>query len=330
MGIQISGSGMYLPEKILTNFDLEKMVETNDEWIRTRTGIEKRHLASPEEATSDLAYHASLQALEMAGLKGSDLNAIVIATITPDHVFPCAACELQQKLGATGALCFDLSAACSGLLFSLEVVYSLMKANPDKYRNVLVLGAETLSSIVNWTDRNTCVLFGDGAGALVLTNDGKAETPDFLVASDVHSDGTYTEILKMPAGGSRKPASAETVAANEHSIHMAGREVFKLAVNAMIGSSRKVLENSGVELSQIKWLIPHQANMRIIEAIAQRLDIPAERVYHNIDHCGNTSAASIGICLAELAQNGQLEKGDYVLLTAFGGGLTWGAVLIRW
>ncbi len=329
MGIRISGSGMYLPEKVLTNFDLEKMVETNDEWIRTRTGIQNRHIASAEQAASDLAYEAAVKALAAAGLEGRDIDAIIVATITPDHVFPCTSCILQKKLGAAGAFCFDLSAACSGLLCSLEVAYSLMKGS-DKYKNVLVLGAEKLSSIVNWTDRNTCVLFGDGAGALVLSNDGCADTPDFVVASDLHADGSYGDILHMPAGGSRKPASAETVAAQEHSIHMAGKEVFKLAVNAMISSSRKVLDESGVELSQIKWLIPHQANMRIIEAISQRLDIPSERVYRNIDRCGNTSAASIGICLAELAENGQLEKGDYVLLTAFGGGLTWGAVLIRW
>lgn len=330
MGIRISGSGMYLPEKTLTNFDLEKMVETNDEWIRTRTGIEERRLASPEQATSDLAYEAAQKALAAAGLKGSDLDAIIVATITPDHVFPSTGCLLQKKLGAEGAFCFDLEAACSGLLYSLEVAYSLMKCSPAKYKNVLVIGAEKLSTIVNWTDRNTCVLFGDGAGAVVLTNDGDSDSPDFLVASDLHADGSYGDILIMPAGGSRNPASEDTVAKKEHSICMAGREVFKLAVNGMIGASRKVLEDSGVELSSVKWVIPHQANSRIIEAIAQRLDIPSERVYRNISRCGNTSAASIGLCLAEIAQNGGLEKGDYVLLTAFGGGLTWGAMLIRW
>lgn len=330
MGIGIRGSGMYLPEKILTNFDLEKMVETSDEWIRTRTGIEKRHLSSDEQATSDLAYEAAVQALAMAGMEGKELDAIVVATITPDHVFPSTGCILQRKLGAEGAFCFDLEAACSGLLYSLEVAYALMKSSPARYRNVLVIGAETLSNIVNWEDRNTCVLFGDGAGALVLSNDGNPETPDFMVASDLHADGSYADILIMPAGGSRNPASAETVANHMHSINMAGRDVFKLAVNAMVSSSRKVLEEAGISPADIKWVIPHQANSRIISAVAQRLEVPDERVYCNIDHCGNTSAASIGICLAELAGNGQLQKGDYLLLTAFGGGLTWGALLVRW
>lgn len=326
MGIRIKGIGAYVPDKILTNLDLEKMVETSDEWIRTRTGIEQRRIAAPEQATSDLAYEAGLKALGKAGIAATELDAIIVATISPDHVFPSTGCILQHRLGAGNAMCFDLEAACSGFLYSLEVGFSLMKAN-RKYRNILVVGAEKLSSMVDWQDRNTCVLFGDGAGAVVLSNDG-ADTPDFIVASDLHADGNYTDILNMPAGGSRNPATEETVKNHEHSIKMAGKDVFKLAVNAMVGSSRKVLEESGLAAEQIKWVIPHQANSRIIDAVAQRLDVPNERVYANVNRFGNTSAASIAICLDEIA--GDLKDGDYLLLTAFGGGLTWGAMLVRY
>ncbi len=328
MSIRIKGTGSYVPERILTNADLEKMVETNDEWIRTRTGIEERRLASPEQATSDLAEQAARRALDQAGITGADLSAIVCATITPDYVFPSTGCLLQQKLGATNAFSFDLEAACSGLLYSLEVAYSLMKAN-KKYRYVLVVGAEKLSCIVNWADRNTCVLFGDGAGAVVLENVAD-DRPDFVIASDLHSDGSYTEILKLPAGGSRNPASPETVAAHQHSIFMAGKDVFKLAVNHMSASCRRVLEEAKVDASAIKLVIPHQANLRIIQSLAQRLDVPEDRVFININRFGNTSAASIGLCLDEAARAGRIQPGDYVLLTAFGGGLTWGAMLIQY
>ncbi len=329
MSIRIAGTGSYVPERILTNADLEKMVETNDEWIRTRTGIEERHLAADNEATSDMAYEAGRRALEMAGIRGEDLDAIIVGTITPDHVFPSTGCILQQRFGAEGAFCFDLEAACSGLLFSLEVAHSLMKAN-KRYRRVLVCGAEKLSCITDWTDRNTCVLFGDGAGAVVLESSDDAAVPDCLIASDLHSDGSYTEILKLPAGGSRIPTSAETVANHQHFIHMAGKEVFKLAVNAMVSAGRQVLEDSGIAPEAIKLVIPHQANSRIIHAVAPRLGVPEERVFINVNKYGNTSAASIGICLDEAARGGLIEHGDYVLLTAFGGGLTWGALLIRY
>ena len=328
MGIRIRGTGSYLPEKILSNFDLEAMVDTSDEWIRTRTGIAERHLAAPEQATSDLAYAAAERALAMAGIDGAELDAIVVATITPDHVFPSTGCILQRRLGAAGAFCFDLEAACSGLLYSLEVAYSLMKVSSAKYRNVLVVGAEKLSSIVNWEDRSTCVLFGDGAGAVVLSNDG-TDSPDFLVCSDLHADGNYSDILIMPAGGSRCPASEESIRNHAHSIHMEGRDVYKLAVTGMVSACRTVLKNAKVAASEIRCFIPHQANSRIIDAIAQRLDVPGDRVYCNIDRCGNTSAASIGICLDEIVRGGQVSEGDYMLLTAFGGGLTWGAMLIR-
>ncbi len=327
MSIRIAGTGSYLPERILTNADLEKMVETSDEWIRTRTGIEERRLAAPEQATSDLAYAAGCRALEMAGIDGTRLSAIIVGTITPDHVFPSTGCILQRRFGAAGAFCFDLEAACSGLLYSMEVAYSLMKTN-KKYKYVLVIGAEKLSCITDWTDRNTCVLFGDGAGAVLLEN-SEEEGPDCVLASDLHADGNYADILTMPAGGSRMPSSEETVRERQHSIRMAGKETFKLAVPSMVSSSKKVLEDAGVAPSEIKLVVPHQANQRIIHAVAQRLDVPEERVYENIRFYGNTSAASIGICFDEIVRGGLIERGDKVLLTAFGGGLTWGAMLLR-
>ncbi len=328
MSIRIAGTGSYVPERILSNADLEKMVETNDEWIRTRTGIEERRIAAPDQSTGDMAYEACRRALEMAGLEGKDVDAIIVGTITPDFVFPSTGCVLQQRLGAEGAFCFDLEAACSGLLYSLEVAYSLMKTHPKRYRRVLVCGAEKLSCITDWTNRNTCVLFGDGAGAVLLESTAE-EGPDCLIASDLHSDGSYGEILKMPAGGSRTPASKESVENHLHYIHMEGKEVFKLAVNAMVGSGKNVLEEAGITADEVKLVIPHQANSRIILAVAPRLGVPEERVFINLNRYGNTSAASIGICLDEAFRGGRIQKDDYVLLTAFGGGLTWGAILLK-
>ena len=327
MGIKIIGTGSYAPDKVLTNEDLEKMVETNDEWIRTRTGICQRHIATPEQACSDLAEKAARRALEMANVAPEELNAIIVATITPDHIFPSTACLLQHRLGATKAFGFDLEAACSGLIFSLETARGLMAVN-KKYKYVLVIGADKLSSVVNWEDRNTCVLFGDGASAVLLEN--RPGEDDCFLASDMGVDGNSLDILSLPAGGSRNPASVQTVNDKMHYIHMAGRDVFKLAVNAMVTSCRKVLEEANVSIDQVRWLIPHQANERIMKAVAQRLPLAEERVFMNIGKYGNTSAASIGICIDEMKRSGQVEPGDYVLLTAFGGGLTWGAILIRW
>ena len=327
MGIKIIGTGSYAPDKVLTNEDLEKMVETNDEWIRTRTGICQRHIATPEQACSDLAEKAARRALEMANVAPEELNAIIVATITPDHIFPSTACLLQHRLGATKAFGFDLEAACSGLIFSLETARGLMAVN-KKYKYVLVIGADKLSSVVNWEDRNTCVLFGDGASAVLLENSPGED--DCFLASDMGVDGNSLDILSLPAGGSRNPASVQTVNDKMHYIHMAGRDVFKLAVKAMVTSCRKVLEEANVSIDQVRWLIPHQANERIMKAVAQRLPLAEERVFMNIAKYGNTSAASIGICIDEMKRSGQVEPGDYVLLTAFGGGLTWGAILIRW
>ena len=327
MAIKIAGTGSYVPKKVLTNFDLEKMVETNDEWIRTRTGIQERHIAAADETTGDMAYQASLRAMEMAGITPADLDAIIIATITPDHTFPNTASLLQNRLGAGNAMCFDLSAACSGLLYSLEVAHSLMTAR-KKFKHILVIGAEKLSCITDWQDRNTCVLFGDGAGVVILKNDD-TDDENTLLAADLHADGNYTGVLNMPAGGSRNPASAETVANRMHYIHMEGKETFKLAVNGMVSASKTVLAEAGVAASQVRLVVPHQANQRIIDAVAQRLDVAPEVVYSNIKSYGNTSAASIGICLDEIVRGKKIDRGDYLLLTAFGGGLTWGALLFR-
>lgn len=325
MGVRIVGTGSYIPEKVLTNFDLQNMVDTSDEWIRSRTGIVERHIAPPEMSSSDMAIRAAGRALEMAGLQGSDISAVIVATTTPDHTFPNTASLVQHGIGAENAFGFDLSAACSGMIYSLELAYSLLLQK--KYRYVLLCGAEKLSAITNWDDRNTCVLFGDGAGAVIL---GRCDDDDSgQLASDLHINGAYADTLKLPAGGSRTPASHETVEAKLHTIHMQGKETFKLAVNAMAGSCKAVLSAAGVDVSELKLVIPHQANKRIIEAVANRIDVREDQLFVNIDKYGNTSAASISICLDEAFRSGRLQRGDTALLVAFGSGLTWGAQLIR-
>ena len=327
MGVRILATGAYSPDKVLSNFDLEKIVETSDEWITTRTGIKERRIATPEQATSDLAHGAASKALEMAGIKAEDLSAIIVATLTPDKILPSTACILQKKLGASNSICFDIQAACSGLLYSLEVAISMLRSNP-KYKYILVVGAEKLSSVTDWTDRGTCVLFGDGASAIILERTEDAD--DCLIASKLGADGNYADILHIPAGGSAMPSSHETVDAKLHSIKMGGQEVFKLAVNGMVGACKDTLASSGVASANVAWVVPHQANMRILKAVASRLDIPEEKVYVNVDRFGNTSAASIGLCLDEMFRSGKIKRNDYILLTAFGGGLTWGAMLLRW
>lgn len=327
MGVRILATGAYSPEKVLSNFDLEKMVETSDEWITTRTGIKQRRIAASEQATSDLALGAAQKALEAAGLKPEDISAISVATLTPDKPLPSTACILQKKLGASNAICFDLQAACSGLLYSLEVAISMLMANKS-YKYFLVIGAEKLSSVTDWSDRSTCVLFGDGASAVLLERTDDDE--NCLIASKLGSDGNYADILHIPAGGSMSPSSHESVDGKHHFIKMGGQEVFKLAVNGMVGACKDTLAKSGVASSSVAWVVPHQANMRILKAVASRLDIPDERVYVNVDRFGNTSAASIGLCLDEMTRSNKIKRGDYVLLTAFGGGLTWGAMLLRW
>jgi len=290
MGIRIISTGRYLPERVLTNADLEKMVETSDEWIRTRTGIEERHIAAPNEATSDLCMHAAAAALESARVTPEEIGLIVVGTITPDYRFPSAACVIQDKLGAKNAICFDLAAACSGLMYSLVTAQSLMKCTPEiKY--ALVFGAEKLSSIVNWNDRNTCVLFGDGASAILLANvEGEK---DSVLAYDLGSECNYA--LCVPNGGSRSPITKANAEDPGCYINMNGREVFKMAVNAMVKSSLKTLAKANVSPDELALLVPHQANLRILNAVAQRLGVDDDRLYKNVNRYGNTSAASIGL-----------------------------------
>ena len=329
MSIKIAGTGSYVPERILTNADLEKMVDTSDEWIRTRTGISERHLAAPEQYTSDLGTEACRKALEAAGVDASEVGAVIVATCTPDYTFPSTAANIHRKLQLGKAFCFDLSAACCGFLSALETACGIMLAN-KKYRYVLAVGAEKLSTIVNWHDRSTCILFGDGAGAVLLENVDDGDNTG-LIASDMNTDGNWSDILKLPGGGSVNPASESTVSQALHSIHMQGQETFKLAVNAMVGACRKVEAEAGITVSDdVKLIIPHQANIRIIQAVAKRLGVGEEQVLCNIDRYGNTSAASIAIGFDEAVRTGRLQRGDLAMLTSFGSGLVWGAQLIRY
>ncbi len=325
-GATIVGTGSYTPERILTNHDLEQMVDTSDEWIQARTGIRERHIAAPQQATSDLAFEAAKSALAQAGCRADDIDLIIVATISPDRPFPNTACFLQKKLGADQAACFSLEAACSGFVYALQVAASLIRTGA--HRRALVVGAEKISMFVDWQDRNTCVLFGDGAGAVVL----EATTPesDIFLAANMGADGSYAELLTVPAGGSQMPPSRQAIEAKKQYLKMEGREVFKLAVNAMVESAKSVMREAGLESSQLRWLIPHQANTRIIQAVGKRLAVPEANVFMNLDKYGNTSAATIPICLDQLNRGGHLTRGDYVLMVAFGGGLTWGASLLRW
>ena len=329
MGIRIAGTGSYVPETIRTNADLEKLVDTNDEWIRTRTGVEERRIAGADETASTMAVCAAEKALAQAGVDGRDLDAIIVGTISPDYIFPNTAALIQHHFQCRKAFCFDLSAACAGFVSSMETGLSLMRSFPQKYRNVLVCGSDKLSVIVDWTDRNTCILFGDGAGCALLRNDGGPE-PDAILASSLHADGGYTDVLRIPAGGSKAPASHDTVWNRSHFIYMEGRETFKLAVNAMVSSSEEVLARTGVTVDQLALVIPHQANLRIMQAVAKRLGVGDDRLFCNIQRYGNTSSASIGIALDEACRAGRIKRGDLVLFTSFGGGLAWGSMLIRY
>lgn len=326
MGVRIVGLGAYVPEKVLTNHDLEKMVDTSDEWIIERTGIRERRIASENEATSDLAYKASLMAIQKAGIKKEDIDMIIVATATPDMLFPATACLLQAKLGLKGIPCFDLEAACPGFIYALEVARGILNSDFEmKY--ILVVGAETLSRIVDFTDRNTCVLFGDGAGACILTKD---DTDKGLIATYLGGDGSLGDLLYLPAGGAKTPASLETVQNRLHYVKMKGREVFKHAVLMMQESVVKVLKKANLTPNDVDWLVPHQANWRIIDATRERLGMPWEKVYVNIEKYGNTSAASIPIALWEMEEKGLLRDGQIVLTVAFGAGFTWGANIIKW
>ncbi len=323
--VGIIGTGKYVPEKILTNSDLEKIVETNDEWIVSRTGIRERHIAAPHEATSDLAYEAALKALESANMKAEDLDLIIIATVTPDSSFPSTACILQDKLGAKGAAAFDLSAACSGFVYSLATAVGFIQNG--MYNNALIIGADTLSRITDYTDRNTCVLFGDGAGAVII---GEVPEGRGFQSFDLGAEGSGGNLLKLEAGGSRLPASQQTVEDKKHFIYMNGREVFKFAVRVMGSATERVLTKAGLGKEDIDLFVPHQANIRIIQSAMQRLDLPPEKCVINVDKYANTSAASIPLALVEAAEEGRMKEGDTVLMVGFGGGLTWGASVLIW
>lgn len=325
MGIRIIGSGMYVPPKVLTNFDLEKMVDTSDEWIRTRTGIVERRIAESDVATSDLAVEASKIAIQNAGLKPEDIDLVICATITPDMVFPATAYIISEKLGIKKPG-FDINAACSGFVYASSIAGSFLKSGV--FKNILVVGAEVLSRIIDWQDRNTCVLFGDGAGAVVYTIDDSES--DFL-AIELGGDGGCADLLYMPAGGSKMPATEETVKNRLHFIKMNGRETFKMAVRMMTESVEKVILKSGLNKEDIKLVIPHQANIRIIDAIAEYLGVKREeKVFVNLDKYGNTSAASIPIAFAEAVSQGRIQRGDNIIFVAFGGGFSWGAIALRY
>lgn len=300
-------------------------METNDEWIVSRTGIRERHIAAPHEATSDLAYEAALKALDSAGMKAEDLDLIIIATVTPDSSFPSTACILQDKLGAKGAAAFDLSAACSGFVYSLATAVGFIQNG--MYNNALIIGADTLSRITDYTDRNTCVLFGDGAGAVII---GEVPEGRGFQSFDLGAEGSGGNLLKLEAGGSRLPASQQTVEDKKHFIYMNGREVFKFAVRVMGSATERVLTKAGLGKEDIDLFVPHQANIRIIQSAMQRLDLPPEKCVINVDKYANTSATSIPLALVEAAEEGRMKEGDTVLMVGFGGGLTWGASVLIW
>jgi 3-oxoacyl-[acyl-carrier-protein] synthase-3 len=300
-------------------------VETSDEWIRTRTGISERRIAAPDEATSDMATKAALAAMQQAEVTPEEIDLIVVATVTPDMFFPATACWVQKKIGAIHAACFDVSAACSGFLYAMEIAQQFISTHV--YNTVLIIGADKLSSIVNWSDRNTCVLFGDGAGAAILRNRAHSHG---VIATHMGSDGDFTDILFMPGGGSRFPTTPENVHQNLNTIKMLGKETYKQAVTAMSNAADRALEAAGLKYDDIACVIPHQANMRIIEAIAHRMNLPIEKFHVNLEKYGNTSAAAVAIALDEAHRTGRFRIGDYILLVVFGGGLTWASSVIQW
>jgi 3-oxoacyl-[acyl-carrier-protein] synthase III len=321
----IAAVGSYVPERVLSNADLEKLVDTTDDWIVTRTGIRERRIAGPDEFTSDLATKAALLAMERGGIQPEQIDLIIVATITPDMPFPATACLVQQKIGARRAAAFDMEAACSGFIYGLEIGQQFVMSHT--YETVLVIGAEKLSSIINWRDRNTCVLFGDGAGAAILQN--RPDTHGLLTAC-MGADGSKADLLSLPGGGSRCPATPQSVADGLHFLRMDGKETFKNAVNAMYTAAEEVLRRCEVDISQIKCVIPHQANQRIIDAVGDRLGATPEQVFVNLHKYGNTSAASVAIALDEAVSSGRIQRGDLILLLVFGAGLTWGAAVIEW
>jgi 3-oxoacyl-[acyl-carrier-protein] synthase-3 len=323
--VHIVGTGSYVPDRVLTNADLEKMVDTSDEWIVTRSGIRERRIAPDYLCTSDMGARAATRALEQAGIRAEEIDLIICATLTPDMPFPATACLIQQKIGAKRAAAFDMEAACSGFLYGLEIGQQFITSGT--YNTVLVVGAEKLSTIVDWTDRNTCVLFGDGAGAAILRSRGSEHG---ILTTCMGADGSQADILLMPAGGARYPATRESVSAGMHYLKMSGKEVYKQAVTAMQMAAEEALRKCNLTAADIKCMIPHQANIRILKTIADRLGIPMDRVYVNLHRYGNVSAASVAIALDEAAREGRFQRGDLILLVVFGSGLTWAACVIQW
>jgi 3-oxoacyl-[acyl-carrier-protein] synthase III len=321
----VISTGAYLPSRVLTNADLEKMVDTSDEWIRSRTGIRERRVAAEDEFTSDMGAKAAQQALEAGGINPLEIDLIIVATCTPDTIFPSTACHIQHKIGATRAAAFDVQAACSGFLYALVTADQFIASGV--YQTILVVGAEKLSSIVNWQDRNTCVLFGDGAGAAIMQ---AREGGRGLIAFDLGADGAHTEILSLPTGGCREPITNDVLDNGGHYIQMVGKEVYRYAVGAMNRSAEDCLEKAGLKPAALRWIIPHQANIRIIESVSQRLGVSMEHFFVNLDRYGNTSAACVPICLHELNMAGKLERGDLLLMVAFGAGLTWAGAVLEW
>jgi 3-oxoacyl-[acyl-carrier-protein] synthase-3 len=316
---------MAVPEKVLTNDEIAQMVDTNDEWIRTRTGIEERRIANDNETTASLATEAALKALEVANLRPYEIDLIIVSTSSPEHLFPATACLVQDEIGAIKAGAFDLSAACTGFIYALNM--AAQSIITGSINNAIVIGSETLSRLVDWQDRNTCILFGDGAGAFVLQ---ASDEPGGVLSAIMRSDGSGGDSLCLPAGGSRMPTSFDTVHNGLHYIHMNGREVFRFATRVMVQATREAVEASQLEMDDIQIVIPHQANKRIIETAARGLDIPLERVAINLNHYGNTSTASIPLAACEALDQGQINNGDYIALVGFGAGLTWGSIVLQW
>lgn len=323
--VSIVGTGSYVPSRVLTNAELEALVDTSDEWIASRTGIRERRIAAEGEATSHMAAKAAQKAIEQAGITAEDIDLIIVATVTPDTNFPATSCWVQKHIGASKAACFDLSAACSGFLYGIEVAQQFISNHT--YETVLVIGADKLSTIVNWQDRNTCVLFGDGAGAAILRYRSGSHG---VISTHMGSDGKYSDLLVTPAGGSAMPLTKENIGMNLHCLQMQGKETFKQAVISMGSAARTALEKAGLTTDDLTCIIPHQANMRIIEALADRMKIPLSKFHVNLDRYGNTSAAAVAIALDEANRSGRFKAGDFILLVVFGGGLTWASSVIEW
>ena len=327
--MKIAGTGSYVPERVLTNADLEKLVETTDEWIMSRTGIKERRIAAGGEATSDLATKAALRAMEAAGVTAEEIDLIIVGTISPDTFFPSTACHVQRNLGAVKAVAFDVSAACAGFLYAMQIARQFINGGTRK--TALIIGADKLSGMVNGQDRNTCVLFGDGAGAAILTaKDPGDGDPSGVLSSVMASDGRLTDILSVPGGGSAIPITPDNADQRLNTIHMQGREVFKAAVKYTLEACEQVIERAGLKAEDIALIIPHQANVRIVDAIRERLGLPPERAFLNLHKYGNTSGAAVAIALDEAVRSGVVKKGDNILLVAFGAGFAWSASVIRW